>query len=354
MTNVISRPYCVALLSACWLGAWILPAGADEAAVAKIGNKIVSAVDLDDRAGAKLNEQREAYELHARQLKFNYDRDRQALLEKELSGLIDERVLSLEAAAHKTTVAAFSASIKAPPVSDADMHAFYDANRAQIAQPFEKIAPQMREFLEKRAKDTTQRAYLDSLRVKYKAVTTLDPARETVAATGPQRGSEHAPVTIVEFSDFQCPFCGRFAPVMQAVLKKYPTQVRLVYRNLPLTNLHANAEHAAEAGMCAADQGKFWDMHDVMFAEQSTLGLDALKEKAKRIGLNTATFAECLDSGKSRETVLHDFRAAEQLGLTGTPTLYINGRYLTGAVTLEELSSLIDDELRRVSLVAQR
>jgi len=322
--------------------------------VATIGTQAISAQDLDARTAEKLRVQEHDYELRAAELKINYERTRQAYLDQELSALIDERVLALEGAARKSTPAALNAAVKSADVTDPQVQSFYDSNKAQIRQPYESIAPKIKEFLKKQADQEARRRYLDSLRAKYQAVTILEPLREAVAATGPVRGPVEAPVTIIEFSDFQCPFCGQFAPTLHEILAKYPKQVRLVYRHLPVTKLHPNAEKAAEAAVCAQDQGKFWEMYDTLFAEQNALGVDALKEKAKRLGLDTAIFDECLDSGKSEQAIQADARAAEALGITGTPASFINGRLVNGTASVDQLSRIIDDELRRAVLTARR
>jgi protein-disulfide isomerase len=137
-------------------------------------------------------------------------------------------------------------------------------------------------------------------------------------------------------------------------LKKYPTQVRLIYRHYPLTGLHPNAQKSAEAAVCAQNQGKFWEMHDLLFVEQAYLTIDALKEKAKRLGLDTAIFGECLDSGKSADAVRLDAEAGQKLGITGTPATFVNGRLIHGTATFDELSAVIDDELRRAAPTARR
>jgi protein-disulfide isomerase len=337
------------ILATLFLCAPVLAAAGDGVPIATIGKESISPQDLTARTSAKLSEQQETYESQARQLKLKHERERHAYVEHELQELVDERVLALEASQKKTMPAALTASVKTVEITDTDLHRFYDSNKNQMDQPFDAIAPKLKEYLQQQAKDGAQRRYLDSLRIKYKAVVTLEPLREQVEAIGPQRGLPAAPVTIVEFSDFQCPFCGRFAPTIHGVLEKYPTQVRLVYRHLPIASLHPNAQKAAEAAVCAQDQGKFWEMHDLLFAEQSTLEIDALKEKAKRTGLDTKSFNECLDSGKSREAVRADVEAGNILGIGGTPTSFVNGRYVNGAVTADALSAVIDDELRRVT-----
>ncbi|HMD75186.1 MAG TPA: thioredoxin domain-containing protein [Steroidobacteraceae bacterium] len=330
-------------------------AGADDtASVATIGKQSILARDLDARANDELKAEREGYELHAAQLERTFERNRQAYLEKELNSLVDERVLALEAAARKSTPAALTAALEVPVVTDAQTRRFYDANKARISQPYESAAPQIREYLQEQDSQQAQRRYLDALRDKYRAVITLEPLREPVAATGPVRGPADAPVTIIEFSDFQCPYCGRFMPTLREILAKYPTQVRLVYRHFPLASLHPNAQKAAEAAVCAEDQGKFWEMYDLLFQEQNALEVNALKDKAKRLGLDTASFDECLDSGKSRDAVRRDSQAAEQLAISGTPTSFVNGRFVGGTVSAVELSQIIDDELRRAEPAARR
>jgi len=152
-------------------------------------------------------------------------------------------------------------------------------------------------------------------------------------------------VTIVEFSDFECPYCSRVIPALEQVLDTYGDQVRLVFRQFPLNNIHPNAQKAAEASLCANDQGKFWEMHDLMFKEQRSLELEQLKEKAARLELDVEAFNECVDSSKYAEAVMSDQEAASRVGVSGTPALFINGRFLSGAQPYEQLAVVIDAEL---------
>lgn len=325
-----------------------IPARAQVLVVATVGSQAITEQDLEARTAVKLTAQQNEHEIRLRQLDLGYSRSRHEYKERELDALVDEQVLSLEANARKTTSERLlAAAIKAPPITDTQMHDFYASQKSQINQPYDDVAGKIKEYLEKNATDALRRKYLNSLRATYHAAISLEPLRETVAAVGPVRGPANAAVTIIEFSDFQCPFCGRFEPVMKRVLAKYPTQVRLIYRHSPLSALHPAAQKAAEAAVCAQNQGKFWELHDLLFAEPSSLSIDALKEKAKRLDLNTAVFNDCLDSGKAVDAVAIDTHAAEQLGITGTPTSFINGRYKNGAVTETDIESIVDDELRQ-------
>jgi protein-disulfide isomerase len=342
------------LLALASIGAAAYSHAADDSVVASVGKKTILEQELNSRLTTKLDKAKREYELRLNELKRSLDQEIQSNREKELGSIIDENVLALEAKARKTTPDALVAGVKVAQISDDEAHAFYDGNKSQIGQPYDAVAQKIKGYLQTQAAESAHRRYLDSLRKKYDAVITLDPIRDSVAATGPERGPADAPVTIVEFSDFQCPFCGRLAPVLRTVLTKYPTQVRLVYRNLPLTTLHPNAEKAAEASLCAKDQGKFWEMHDLMFADQSGLTADGLKDKAKQLQLDTKSFDECLDSGKEHDAIMADVHAAEQLGIGGTPASFVNGRFINGVRSADDFAAVIDDELQRTARVARR
>lgn len=166
---------------------------------------------------------------------------------------------------------------------------------------------------------------------------------------GPARGPGTAPVTIVEFGDFQCPYCKEAESSLHTVLAEHPRDVRVVFRNLPLTQIHPNARIAAEASICADRQGKFWEMHDAMYADQSALNANALERTAQRLGLNGDRFAACLTDGSTSQALDLDAKAAEELGLEGTPYFFINGRPLDGNVPVEKFESVIADELHRAA-----
>jgi protein-disulfide isomerase len=238
------------------------------------------------------------------------------------------------------------ADIKPAEVNDAAVDAFYEENKARIPQPKEQVAPQIRQYLQQRGQFEAREKFFKGLESKYKVDMKLEPLRAEVAATGPAKGPAQAPVTIVEFSDFQCPFCARVNPTLEQVRAKYGDKVRIVFRQYPL-DMHPQARKAAEASLCANEQGKFWEMHDAMFANQQLLGVDDLKAKAVGLGLNADSFNSCLDSGKFGSQIAQDLEAGSAAGVSGTPALFINGRFINGAVPLEQITEVIDDELRR-------
>ena len=215
----------------------------------------------------------------------------------------------------------------------------------------DKVREQIRGYLQNQKIEAQKALFLKSLRSKAKVVTYLKPPpvfrAELSVAGEPFKGSEKAPVTIVKFEDFQCPFCKTVQPTIVELLKRYDGKVRLVHKDLPLDSLHPQARQAAEAARCADEQGKFWNYHDKLYANSPKAGIDDLKSYAKDVGLDVAGFDRCLAGGKYKAVVERDLQAGAQLGLTGTPTFFINGRELSGAQPLEAFAALIDEELAR-------
>jgi len=162
----------------------------------------------------------------------------------------------------------------------------------------------------------------------------------------PINGPEDAPITIIEFSDFECPYCRQwFAQVYTRLRETYPDQIRFVYRDFPLTSIHPNAFSAAEAANCAGDQGAYWDFHDQLFNQALGLGKNAYQQYADQLGLNLETFTTCLDTRKYEEEIQADFDFAAQLGVRSTPTFFINGIALVGAQPFETFQQVIEKEL---------
>ncbi|KAB2962601.1 MAG: thioredoxin domain-containing protein, partial [Thermoanaerobaculia bacterium] len=285
------------------------------------------------------------------------ERQRRALLEQGLDRLVEERLLTAEAAARGvTTEELLQAEVesKAGEVTDEEARKFYDENQARINRPYDQILPQIKQFLAQNKRQELRDDLVASLRVKHSARILLEVDRIAVAEAGaPARGPAGAPVVLIEFSDFECPFCSRVVPAVQQVEETYGEQVRVVFRQFPL-NIHPNAQKAAEASLCAHEQGKFWELHDAMFAAQRELGVEQLKTKAAGLGLDAASFNACLDSGKFAPQVAADLADGQKAGVTGTPAMFVNGRFVSGAVPFETLEKLIDDELSRKGIAPKK
>lgn len=168
------------------------------------------------------------------------------------------------------------------------------------------------------------------------------PSGEVATTDDPFAGNPDASIVIVEFSDFQCPFCFQSFPIVREIINTYGNDIKFIYRDFPIDEIHPQAQKAAEAGECAQEQGKFWEMHDKMFINQNDLFVPSLKRYAAEIGLDVSTFSQCLDNGNFAAEVKQDFNDGLFAGVDGTPTFFINGRKFDGVVSVEVFSSTIE------------
>ena len=236
------------------------------------------------------------------------------------------------------------------PITDADVQKVFEENRDRVGlSTIADLKESITKFIAGNRDAQNLAIMVGELKAAGPAVSiALDPPRYEVAiaAHDPSRGPANAPITIVEFSEYQCPFCARVTPTLKAIEQKYAGKVRLVFKDFPLQN-HQQAPKAAEAAHCAGDQGKYWELHDRLFANQQLLQVPELKKHAAAVGLDQAAFDQCLDSGKHTENVQADIEQGSQMGVGSTPTLYINGRLVTGAQPLAVFENIIDEELAR-------
>lgn len=277
--------------------------------------------------------------------------DRYQALQKGLNDAVADRLIDLEAAARgvsREELIEAEVTSKAGEVTEGEIDAFYEARKDQIRAPKENVVEQIRQYLAQQRGATIFTEFIGGLEDKYGVERYLSAPRIEVASEGfPAKGAESAQVTIVEFSDFECPYCARVLPSLDRVMEEYGDSVRLVFRQFPLNSIHPRAQKAAEASLCAADQGKFWEMHDAMFADQKGLTVDQLKEKAAGLELDSAAFDACLDDGTYADRVAADLQAGAAAGVTGTPAMFVNGLFVNGAVPYEQLAEIIDKELER-------
>ena len=166
----------------------------------------------------------------------------------------------------------------------------------------------------------------------------------------PDKGESSAPITIVEMSDFECPFCAKVQPTLAKVREVYKDNVRMVWKHLPLEDLHPSALSAATASEAANKQGKFWEYHDKLFANQRKFSSEQLRQYASEIGLNMSKFDADMADPATKKRITDDAAEANSLGVTGTPGFFINGRFLNGAQPFEAFSAAINAELKRLNL----
>ncbi len=315
--------------------------------VATVDGKSITEDDLNRAATAEL----ESLEMQRLQNEANYARERHQVLENSLDRLIEERLLAAEAARlgisqKQLLETEVDSKVKQP--TQAEVEAFYEANKGRINQPRDRVLPQISQYLQREAHQKAKSEFIQRLNVRYGTKSNLDTFRLQIDTAGhPSRGPEGAPVTIVEFSDFQCTYCKAVEGTLREILKNYPTQVRLVYRQYPIPAIHPDAFKASEASLCAGAQGRFWEMHDLLFNEPGGLKEEALKARAAKLQLDAAAFNTCLQSGNSADRIRQDVRDGSRAGVSGTPALFVNGRLLTGAQPYAEIAKVIDEELHR-------
>jgi protein-disulfide isomerase len=318
------------------------PAEDPKAVVAKFEGGTVTRAELDELVKKDLKRMDEEHQ-----------QQRYELQRRAADQLLMRKVLEAKAKAQGVTpeqLVEQEVRSKLPQPTDAEMRALYDQAKAagQQLPPYEDVKPQIVAYLQGQTGQDAARAFQDRLRAESKAEVLLPvytPPRVEVSAVGPAKGPADAPITIVEFSDFECPYCTKAEESVKQVMEAYPGKVRVVYRDFPLP-FHPNAPKAAEAAHCAGDQGKYWEMHAELFQHQKALDAPSLKEYAKHVGLDAAKFEKCLDSGEKASVVAEHKKAGEAVGVTGTPAFFINGIMLSGAQPFDAFKAIIDAELK--------
>ena len=307
--------------------------------LAEVNGEAITAKDLERSLGSKLTQLEEQV--------YNLKR-------QELDSLIAQRLVAQEAKKRGIPVAALvdaEVTSKVTLVTEGEIDSFYQANKEGLRGDEATVRQQIRTFLQQQKLTARRDLFVQSLRAQAKVLDHLPPpsvVRVEMSIEGaPLRGATDAPVTLVEFSDFECPFCKQAHSTLAQLLARYPGKVKLAYRDFPLESIHPQARRAAEAARCANDQGKFWDYHDVLFGQSPSLSSDDLKRYATQVGLDIARFEGCLANGVHKAAVQRDVDEAMRLGITGTPAFFINGRPVQGSQRLEAFTRIIDEELAR-------
>ena len=268
---------------------------------------------------------------------------------KALENLVNQKLLEAEAKkkgipTEKLLEQEVDAKVAEP--TEAELQALYIVQKEQLRKSFDEIRAQLQQLLKQAKLQQARQDYYKRLREqagvsiflqKPKVEVAYDPAR--------LRGNPKAPVVIVEFSDFQCPYCRSVQPTLKNLLAKYEGRVSLSYRDLPLRDIHPQAQMAAEASRCAGEQGKFWEYHDLLFENPNKLNREGLVEQVRSLKLDEKQFDSCLSSGKYKAQVEQDRQLGLRAGLTGTPGFFINGNMLSGNLPQDSFEKVIQSEL---------
>jgi len=314
------------------------PSSSPDTVVATINDQKITAADLDEQLKPQMKEMEEQMQRQKFQMR------RQGLDQMILQRLVNAEASKKGVTQEQYLKVEIDDKVAAP--SAEKIKEFFDQNSKSLppGSKLEDFKARIVDILTRNQKQERAKVLFDQLRKENKVVVKLEEPRKAVEATGPSRGPSNAAVTVVEFSDFECPYCSRARETVDQMMQDYAGKVRLVFRQFPLVEMHKNAEKAAEASLCANEQGKFWEYHDVLFKNQQKLEVAQLKQHAGEVGLDAAQFTSCLDSGKHKKDVDQDMAAGQKLGVPGTPTVFVNGIMLSSA-SKDEFKRVIDQEL---------
>lgn len=267
-----------------------------------------------------------------------------------LNDLIRRRAVEVEARSRGLTVEQLYAKeidARIPNPGEAEVFAYYLGIKSQLNKSFQEVKTQLQANLKSLEANQMREDYQEFLRGKAEISVLLQAPRVEVAFDRARlRGDPKAPVTIVEFADYQCPYCQKAEPAMKQLLEKYPGQVNLAFRDFPLSSIHPYAQKASEAARCAGKQGKFWEFHDALFTDEARLDDPGLKAAARTLGLDDGAFASCLASAEFAPQVALDQEDGTKAGVGSTPSFFVNGVFVNGVQPVSEFEKLIDNELK--------
>ncbi len=312
---------------------------ADTEVVAEVNGARLTAADLDQKEGGKLLQARYQFYLSQR---------------KALDELIDEELLQRQAQAKNLPLPELLErevykNVQDP--SEEQLQVFYEGLDTQ--EPYASVRQSVLERIRELRRSKARAAYLQGLHQQAQVHILLEsPAAEVDTQAGFVRGAKDAPVTLVEFADYECPYCGQVNPLLQQLEKEYGSQLSVIYKDFPLP-MHHRAQKAAEAARCAGDQGKFWEMHDVLFSRRR-FDIADLKSQARDLKLNGNHFDRCLDDGIQAAAVKQDLEQGKRLGLGGTPSFFVNGHFFSGAVDYKTLKEMVDQQLANARMAQQQ
>jgi protein-disulfide isomerase len=320
--------------------AWAQKVGTTES-VAELNGVQITVDEVDKSIGAPLMKLQEQV----------YNMRRQ-----KIDALINEKLLANEAQKRGVSVQALldaEVTSKVGLVTEQEIEDFYQKNKSQIRGELDAVKEQIRGTVQNQKLAGQRNAFIQSLRSQSNVVINLKAPpvfRAKVTTDGaPFEGAEKAPVTIVKFEDFFCPFCKRVQSTFKDLLARYDGKVKVVHRDYPIEQLHPGSSKAHLAARCANEQGKFWAYHDKVYENSPKGNPEQLKAYAKDVGLDVTAFEQCFNSGKYQAAMQKDIEEGTRNGVTGTPAFFINGRMVSGAQPLESFARIIDDELARAN-----
>jgi protein-disulfide isomerase len=329
------------LLHICFLGLLFTPLclpaqqSADNMQViAEVGGQKLTLGDLQQEQGGKLLQARYQYYMNER---------------KALDQVIDDKLLEMEAKNRHLSVDELLNTVVYKGVKDPtedQMEVYYEG--MESTESYEGMRQQILDHIRELRHDKARANFVKQLRDNARVQVLLEPPHIDVNVKDAyEKGPKTSPVTLVEFADYECPYCQKITPELQKLEKEYAGRLAVIYKDFPLP-MHHTSEKAAEAARCAGEQGKFWEYHDVLFYSKQTQVAD-LKAHARVLRLDGDRFDKCLDDGAEAANVKKDLEEAHQLGLTGTPSFFVNGHFFSGAADYAVLKEMVDMQLALAS-----
>jgi len=299
--------------------------------LAIVDGKVLTRADLESKQAAKLLPARDQY----------YKAQREAL-----DQLIEETLLEMQAQREHLTVQQLlekhvSSKVKDP--TDDQLQVYYEG--LQTDQPYAAVREKILETIRQKRLANARKEYLNSLRAQANLEVLLaSPSVDVALGDSPTRGTPNSPVLMIEFADYECPYCQKISTDLKKLQADYAGKVLFAFKDFPLP-MHKRAQKASEAARCAGLQNKFWEYHDLLFEKGNGLEASQLKEYARTLKLDTAKFDQCLDAGETAAAVKKDQEQGQKLGLTGTPSFFVNGHFFSGAATYTMLREIVDQQL---------
>ena len=312
-------------------------ASGDARPAATVGGAVITMDDLDKAAANQLAK------VHQQEFQVRSD---------ALTGMIQQKLVANEAAARKVSEADLlqtEIDAKTANPTPEEVSQYYDKMKSRMGgKTLDDVKGDIEKVLKAQKANERRAQFLTELSAKNEVKIMLEPPRSniTLRPTAPVLGPADAPITIVEWSDYQCPFCKRAHPTIEQVMSEYKGKVRFIYLDYPLP-FHPMAMPASQAAHCAEDQGKFWEYHKNLFESPGDLSKADLTKRATDVGLDAAAFEACAASSKHDGLIKTNYDDGAALGVTGTPAFFINGRMLVGAQPIEQFRDIINDELTR-------
>ena len=313
------------------LRAWAGPGDDPSQVVARVGDQNITVGELQKREPAKMMDAANKY----------YEAENEVIQEAISNKILEQEAKKEHVSVQQLIDKHVRSKVKDP--SEEALQVYYEG--LQTDQPYADMKDKIKEHVREGRLRKVMIAYAKTLHDSTTVVMLITPPKEDVAiGNAPLQGSPDAAVKVVEFADYECPYCRKVEPTLDKLRKQYGNRVAFAFKDFPLP-MHKHAEKAAEAARCANAQGKFWDFHDKLFAADSSLEIAEMKSYARSMNLDSAKFDKCLDSGGEAAAIQKDQAEGSRLGLTGTPTFFVNGHFISGNISYETLQGLVDQEL---------